>query len=193
MLRFLQIRDFAIVDSLDLELGAGFTCITGETGAGKSILVGALGLLSGERADSSSVRNGADKAELSAEFLLSEGDPALDWLRAAELDDGQSCLLRRMIASNGRSRAWINGTIVTLQQLAELGDLLVEIHGQNEHIRLVRSDEQFRLLDAGDHHDAELHHGHFRAEKAALLLLRDHLVEPGEPAAHARRANDAKG
>jgi DNA repair protein RecN (Recombination protein N) len=156
MLRFLQIRDFAIVDSLDLEVNAGFTCITGETGAGKSILVGALGLLSGERADTASIRNGADRAELSAEFLLAQGDPALRWLQAAELDDGQSCLLRRMIASNGRSRAWINGTIVTLQQLAELGELLVEIHGQNEHIRLVRSDEQFRLLDGGGHHDVEL-------------------------------------
>ena len=156
MLRFLQIHDFAIVDSLDLEVGAGFTCITGETGAGKSILVGALGLLTGERADTATIRSGADKAELSAEFLLTEGDPALQWLRAAELDDGPSCLLRRVIASNGRSRAWINGTIVTLQQVSELGDLLVELHGQNEHIRLVRSDEQFRLLDAGGHHDAEL-------------------------------------
>ncbi|HET6591339.1 MAG TPA: DNA repair protein RecN [Xanthomonadales bacterium] len=156
MLRFLQIRDFAIVDSLDLEVNAGFTCITGETGAGKSILVGALGLLSGERADTASIRSGADRAELSAEFQLSEGDPALQWLQAAELDDGRSCLLRRMITANGRSRAWINGTIVTLQQLAELGELLVEIHGQNEHIRLVRSDEQFRLLDGGGQHDAEL-------------------------------------
>ena len=156
MLRFLQIRDYAIVDSLDLEVSGGFTCITGETGAGKSILVGALGLLCGERADTSAIRGDADKAELSAEFMLKPGDPALEWLRSAELDDGQSCLLRRMISAGGRSRAWINGTVVTLQQLSELGDLLVEIHGQNEHIRLIRSDEQFRLLDGRGGHDREL-------------------------------------
>lgn len=156
MLRFLQIRDFAIVDALDLDLADGFTCITGETGAGKSILVGALGLLCGERADSSSIRSGADRAELSAEFALPPDHLARAWLCAAELDDSGCCLLRRVIARNGRSRAWINGTVVTLQQLAELGELLVEIHGQNEHIRLVRSDEQFRLLDGSSDHDAEL-------------------------------------
>ena len=156
MLRFLQIRDYAIVDSLDLEVAAGFTCITGETGAGKSILVGALGLLCGARADTASIRAGADRAELSAEFVLQPTDPAMQWLLAAELDDGECCLLRRVIARNGRSRAWINGTVVTLQQLAELGDLLVEIHGQNEHIRLVRTAEQFRLLDGAGSHDREL-------------------------------------
>lgn len=156
MLRFLQIRDYAIVDSLDLDLAGGFTCITGETGAGKSILVGALGLLCGERADTAAIRSGAAKAELSAEFELQPGSPALRWLEQAELADGPSCLLRRMISDNGRSRAWINGTPVTLQQLAELGDLLVEIHGQNEHMRLVRADEQFRLLDAEGGYDDEL-------------------------------------
>jgi DNA repair protein RecN (Recombination protein N) len=156
MLRFLQIRDYAIVDSLDLEVAAGFTCITGETGAGKSILVGALGLLCGARADTASIRAGAERAELSAEFILQPADPAMQWLLAAELDDGECCLLRRVIARNGRSRAWINGTVVTLQQLAELGDLLVEIHGQNEHIRLVRTAEQFRLLDGAGSHDREL-------------------------------------
>jgi DNA repair protein RecN (Recombination protein N) len=156
MLRFLQIRDYAIVDSLDLDIAQGFTCITGETGAGKSILVGALGLLCGDRADTASIRSGADRAELSAEFLLAAGDPALEWLRSEELDADNSCLLRRTISRNGRSRAWINGTIVTLQQLSDLGELLVEIHGQNEHLRLVRVEEQFRLLDSGGGHDAEL-------------------------------------
>ncbi|MGK2925305.1 MAG: DNA repair protein RecN [Lysobacterales bacterium] len=156
MLRFLQIRDYAIVDSLDLDLAGGFTCITGETGAGKSILVGALGLLCGERADTAAIRAGATKAELSAEFDLPPGSPALQWLKRVELDDGPTCLLRRMISDSGRSRAWINGTPVTLQQLAELGDLLVEIHGQNEHIRLVHAEEQFPLLDGGGGYDAEL-------------------------------------
>ena len=156
MLSFLQIRDFAIVETLDLEFSGGFTAITGETGAGKSILVDALGLLKGNRADTAAIRTGAAKAELNAEFELEEGSRALAWLRDAELDNGTSCLLRRLISDNGRSRAWINGTSVTLQQLAELGDLLVEIHGQNEHIRLVRSEEQFRLLDGCETHDREL-------------------------------------
>jgi len=186
MLRFLQIRDFAIVDSLDLDVAAGFTCITGETGAGKSILVGALGLLCGERADSSAIRSGAEKSELSAEFLLPLGHPARGWLAAAELDDGESCLLRRVIGSNGRSRAWVNGTVVTLQQLAELGELLVEIHGQNEHIRLVRNDEQFRLLDSGEDHDGELQRVRecFRAWQALdqerQALLQEQPLDAGE-------------
>ncbi len=156
MLSFLQIRDFAIVESLDLEFSGGFTAITGETGAGKSILVDALGLLKGNRADTAAIRSGASKAELSAEFELEEGSRALAWLRDAELDIGSGCLLRRLINDSGRSRAWINGTSVTLQQMAELGDLLIEIHGQNEHIRLVRRDEQFRLLDGCNTHDKEL-------------------------------------
>jgi DNA repair protein RecN (Recombination protein N) len=156
MLSFLQIRDFAIVESLDLEFSGGFTTITGETGAGKSILVDALGLLKGNRADTTAIRAGAAKAELNAEFELEEESRALAWLRDAELDIDTSCLLRRLISDNGRSRAWINGTSVTLQQLAELGDLLIEIHGQNEHIRLVRSEEQFRLLDGCGKHDREL-------------------------------------
>ena len=186
MLRFLQIRDYAIVDSLDLDLTSGFTCITGETGAGKSILVGALGLLSGERADTSAIRDGCDRAELCAEFQLGTDDAALAWLRAAELDDEQSCLVRRVISSGGRSRAWVNGTVVTLQQLAELGELLVEIHGQNEHIRLVRSEEQFRLLDSGGHHERELQslRERFRAwqalESEKQSLLHEQPLDAGD-------------
>jgi len=157
MLNFLQIRNFAIVESLDLEFSAGFTAITGETGAGKSILVDAVGLLRGNRADTSAIRDGAEKAELSAEFELEDGSKALAWLRDTELDNANSCLLRRLINENGRSRAWINGTAVTLQQLAELGDLLVEIHGQNEHIRLLGSEEQFRLLDGSGKYAAKIH------------------------------------
>lgn len=153
MLNFLQIRNYAIVDSLDLEFSGGFTCVTGETGAGKSILVDALGLLCGKRADTSAVRDGASKAELAAEFSLTADSPALAWLKHAELEDDQRCMLRRVIAEGGRSRAWINGSAVTLSQLAELGDLLVEIHGQNEHMLLVRQEAQFRLLDTGSSHD----------------------------------------
>jgi len=156
MLSFLQIRNFAIVETLDLEFIGGFTAITGETGAGKSILVDALGLLKGNRADITAIRSGAGKAELSAEFQLEKGSKALAWLKKTELDDGTDCLLRRLISENGRSRAWVNGTAVTLQQLTELGNLLIEIHGQNEHIRLVSSKEQFRLLDGQGTHDKEL-------------------------------------
>ena len=147
MLVYLQIRDYAIIDSLEIELRDGFTCITGETGAGKSILVGALGLLCGERADTGAIRQGAQKAELAAEFELTDGQSALAWLAENELDEDRNCHLRRVIGDNGRSRAWINGTSVPLRQLAALGEHLVEIHGQNEHLRLTRSTEQLRLLD----------------------------------------------
>ena len=124
MLSFLQIRNFTIVEALDLDFTGGFTAITGETGAGKSILVDALGLLKGNRADTAAIRAGAARAELSAEFDLAKGSRALCWLREAELDNDGSCLVRRLVSDSGRSRAWINGTAVTLQQLAELGDLL---------------------------------------------------------------------
>mgnify|MGYP000382108702 CR=1 FL=1 len=171
-------------DRLELELAPGFTCITGETGAGKSILVGALGLLSGNRADSSAVRQGCQKAELVAGFELDAGDSALAWLREAELDDGSDCLIRRVLHANGRSRAWVNGTPVTLQQLAELGSRLVEIHGQNEHLRLTRRSEAFRLLDSANEQALAETRAHYFAwqelerEKQALLS-RDALT-PGD-------------
>jgi len=186
MLHSLQIRDYAIIERLDLELGPGFTCITGETGAGKSILVGALGLLCGARADTGAIRPGAGKAELTAGFELLQDSPALVWLRQAELDDGMACLLRRIVSEEGRSRAWINGTAVTLQQLSELGDLLVEIHGQNEHIRLVQADEQFRLLDSGgDYLEAqealrEAYAGWKALDNERDALLREQPLEAGD-------------
>lgn len=156
MLQHLSIRDFAIVPRQDLDLESGFTVITGETGAGKSLIVDALSLLSGRRADTELIREGAEKAELNGEFDLGEHHPATAWLREAEMDDEHSCLLRRVISRSGRSRAWINGTPVTLNQLAELGALLVEIHGQNEHIRLGDPDARFQLLDHGGGYDKEL-------------------------------------
>lgn len=186
MLSYLQIRDYAIIDSLELEPRQGFTCITGETGAGKSILVGALGLLCGNRADTAAIRQGSQKAELVAEFELDDSAPALAWLKETELDDGTACHLRRVITANGRSRAWINGTAVSLQQLAGLGELLVEIHGQNEHLRLTRRDEQFRLLDGGGSHEAELHavrEGYFawqELEREKQALLAQSPLDPGE-------------
>src|SRR5690606_19348912 len=107
--------------------------ISGETGAGKSLLVDALGFLSGMRADSGMVRHGAERAELHAEFDLADVPAALAWLREHELDDESDCTLRRTLRADGGSRAWINGRPATLSQLAELATLLVEIHGQHEH------------------------------------------------------------
>ena len=186
MLSFLQIRNFTIVEALDLDFRGGFTAITGETGAGKSILVDALGLLKGNRADTGAIRSGAARAELSAEFDLDENSRALSWLRVSELDNGSTCLLRRLVSENGRSRAWINGTAVTLQQLTELGDLLVEIHGQNEHIRLVRREEQFRLLDSGGSHEAKLeavracHQTWDQLEQEKQSLLKEAPLDAGD-------------
>lgn len=155
MLNHLHISNFAIVPELDLDFRAGFTAITGETGAGKSILVDALGLLLGDRSDSAWVRPGAERAELAAEFSLENNAAARQWLEQAELSADDSCLLRRTINSNGRSRAFINGSPVTVAQIQALGNLLVEIHGQNEHLRLLKAVEQFRLLDgSGDYKKA---------------------------------------
>lgn len=148
MLRALSIRDFIIVDRLDLEFESGFTALTGETGAGKSILIDALMLLLGERGEAALVREGCARAELSAEFDLQQGLAARTWLQAADLaDEGEQCLLRRVLEAGGRSRAFINGRPSTLQQLKELGELLVDIHGQHEHQSLMRPALQRELLD----------------------------------------------
>src|SRR5919106_2985410 len=113
MLRTLSIRDFVIVEQLELEFSSGFTALTGETGAGKSILVDALGLVLGDRAEASVVRQGADRAEISAEFELADGSPLAQWLAERDLGAEGVCLLRRVIDGSGRSRAFVNGTPVT--------------------------------------------------------------------------------
>lgn len=156
MLKHLDIRNFAIIPSLALDFQPGFTAITGETGAGKSILVDALGLLLGARSDATWVRQGAERAELTAEFDLAGNAVAQAWLTETELDGDGDCLLRRSIAANGRSRAWVNGTPVTVAQLNALGERLVEIHGQNEHVRLATPAQQFRLLDGSGNYQEEL-------------------------------------
>ena len=147
MLLRLIVRDFVIVDRLELEFDAGFGALTGETGAGKSILVDALSLALGERADAAVVRSGAERAEISAEFDVIPGSPLEAWLRAGDFDV-DACLLRRVIDAAGRSRAYINGAAATLGQLREAADFLADIHGQNAHHSLLRGDAQRSLLDA---------------------------------------------
>ncbi len=155
MLRALNIRDFVIVDRMDLEFSGGFTVLTGETGAGKSILIDALAMVLGERGDAGVVRQGADKSEISAEFDIRATKPLLRWLVDRDLDsDDGACLMRRVIDSGGRSRAFINGRAVPLAQLREAGEHLVDIHGQHEHQSLLRAAAQRALLDAyGGHGD----------------------------------------
>ncbi len=155
MLTRLSLQDFAVVAAAELEFGPGMTVISGETGAGKSLLVDALGFLSGLRADSGVVRHGAERAELSAEFALDDASPALAWLRDNELDDGRDALLRRVIRADGGSRAWINGRSATLAQLTELAALVVEIHGQHEHQALLSRASQLALLDNFAGNEAE--------------------------------------
>ncbi|MHB1358690.1 MAG: DNA repair protein RecN [Rhodocyclaceae bacterium] len=146
MLLSLVIRDFVIVDRLELEFAAGFGALTGETGAGKSILVDALSLALGERADASVVRHGAEKAEVSAEFAVTPGTPLADWLAANDFDT-DACILRRVVDAGGRSRAWLNGAAATLGQLREAADFLADIHGQHAHHSLLRAAAQRDLLD----------------------------------------------
>ncbi len=148
MLLNLNIIDLAVVKSLDLDLEKGMSVLTGETGAGKSILLTALGLALGDRADSGYVRPECKRAEVNLEFDLSDAPGAQQWLKENELDDEQHCLIRRIVNQDGRSKAYINNRPVTLQFLQELSEQLVEIHGQHAHLTLLNSDEQRRLLDA---------------------------------------------
>jgi DNA repair protein RecN (Recombination protein N) len=158
MLKFLAIRDFVIVSSLELDFSSGFTALTGETGAGKSILIDALSLALGERGDAAMVRSGCERAEIAAEFDIAALPHLQIWLREQELegDDGV-CLLRRVLDGNGRSRGFINGRSATLQQMREAGEQLLDIHGQHAHQSLLRPDAQRMLLDgyAGAAADAQ--------------------------------------
>jgi len=148
MLLNLNIIDLAVVKSLDLDLEKGMSVLTGETGAGKSILLTALGLALGDRADSGYVRPECKRAEVNLEFDLADAPGAQQWLKENELDDEQHCLIRRIVNQDGRSKAYINNRPVTLQFLQELSEKLVEIHGQHAHLTLLNSDEQRRLLDS---------------------------------------------
>ncbi len=162
MLLAIEIRNFAIISSLSLDLSSGMTVVTGETGAGKSILVDALGLTLGERADQSVISHGAKQAEISAIFELEPESPPHSWLEENDLSDDDSikheaqkrseCILRRVIVKEGRSKCYINGRSVTQSQLKSLGCLLIDIHGQHGHQSLLKSKEQLNLLDRYANH-----------------------------------------
>lgn len=156
MLTSLYVRHFAVVEEAEIAFGPGLTVVSGETGAGKSLLVDALMLLAGARADSGMVRAGSDRAELAAEFDLAELPLARDWLKREELDEDGGCQLRRVLRAEGSSKAWINGRPANARQLGEISSLLVEIHGQHEHQALLSRPHQLALLDAYAGHDALL-------------------------------------
>jgi len=147
MLLHLAIQDYAVVDHLELDLAAGMTCITGETGAGKSIMLDALGLCIGDRADSRAIRPGEARTDITASFDIARNTRAKVWLAERDLEATGECLLRRTINADGRSRAYINGTPATLSDCADLGQLLVDIHSQHAHQSLLRRPTQRSLLD----------------------------------------------
>src|SRR5512138_1776528 len=149
MLTHIQIRDFAIIDAIELELDAGLTVLTGETGAGKSILVDALLLATGGRAGAEVVRHRADRAEVSATFTVDNNRAALAWLAEQAIEHDGECLLRRVVGADGRSRAYVNGQAMPIQALRQLGETLVDVHGQMEYQSLVRRAAQRELLDRG--------------------------------------------
>lgn len=185
MLTHLSIQNFTLVDKLDLDFKPGMTVITGETGAGKSIVLGALGQTLGDRADGQRVRNGAQRADISASFDISKIKSANKWLQEHDLhmdDTPGECLLRRVINTEGKSRSYINGQPVTLQQLRLLGEMLIDIHSQHEHQSLLLKDTHRRLLDefAGQSELAQQVRQGFREWQSRLehyTELRDNLAE----------------
>ncbi len=147
MLSQLSVKNLAVVEKLDLSFESGMSAVTGETGAGKSILLQALSLVLGVRADSNLVRYGKDKADVSAAFSVINNKTVQDFLIEHSLEDDGECILRRVISSDGRSKAFINGSATPLSIMRTLGDLLIDMHGQNEHQLLLRADQQLLLLD----------------------------------------------
>jgi len=152
MLTHLTICDYTLIDRLELEFGAGLTVITGETGAGKSVLLEALGLVLGGRGDSRAVRTDATRTDITAVFSISGNLEAKQWLENRQLDCDDECFMRRVISSEGRSRGWINGQPQPLQELRSLGTLLVDLHGQHEHQSLLQRRTHGRLLDGFGSH-----------------------------------------
>lgn len=178
MLLELSIKNLALIEQLTLSFKAGFTTLTGETGAGKSILLDGLGLSLGERANTSLVRHGTSRADVSADFEISNLPLVQDWLIQNELDDDNQCLLRRTLTAEGRSKAYINSLPVSVGQLKTLSHLLIDIHGQHEHQTLLRNEKQRALLDAYAQHDdlisqVEQQFNHWRKLSQQLNALQE--------------------
>ncbi|MGN6788165.1 MAG: DNA repair protein RecN [Rhodanobacteraceae bacterium] len=181
MLTHLSVRNFAVVEAAEIEFGDGLTVVTGETGAGKSLLVDALLLLSGARADAGMVRAGCERAEISAEFDLAKAPAARAWLGEQALDDEDGgCRLRRVIAAEGGSRTWINGRTASLAQLSELAASLVEIHGQHEHQALLDRARQLQILDAFGGNEAAVSTTRELAKRFREIVARERELSGGE-------------
>ncbi|MGK0735835.1 DNA repair protein RecN [Yokenella regensburgei] len=187
MLAQLTISNFAIVRELEIDFHHGMTAITGETGAGKSIAIDALGLCLGGRADADMVRAGASRADLCARFSLKDTPAALRWLEDNQLEEGRECLLRRVISADGRSRGFINGTAVPLSQLRELGQLLIQIHGQHAHQLLIKPEHQKSLLDgyAGEYQLTQQMAEHYQQWHQSCRDLAQHQQQSQERIARA--------
>ncbi len=184
MLTRIHVRNLAIVAELDLELGPGMSALTGETGAGKSILIDALGLALGDRGDTSMIRPGEERAEVTAVFDPAGIPGVVAWLEAQAIDAGEELVMRRMLAREGRSRAFINASPVPLQSLQQAGELLVDIHGQHAHQALLRRTYQRQLLDGHGGHAEEvaLVAEAFRAWSAAREALQHQSERAGDRA-----------
>ncbi len=183
MLRTLFVKDFAIIDRAEVHFQTGLTALTGETGAGKSLLVDALLLLAGARAETSMVRHGAERAELSAEFDLVALPRVRLWLSERELDADDTLVLRRVIRADGSSRAWLNDSPISIGNLRELSERLLEIHGQHEHQALLQRNHQRELLDAFGQH------GELRTQVAALAQRHGQIVQNLADLAQAERGD----
>jgi DNA repair protein RecN (Recombination protein N) len=182
MLSQIRLQNFAISAAVDVELDRGMTVLTGETGAGKSILVDALNLALGDRTDATVVRHGTDRAVITATFMLEPDSAALTWLKEQSLDEGPECHLRRVIMAEGRSRAFINDQPTTLNTLKRLGEMLVDIHGQHEHQSLMKTTRQRELLDNAGNHSGLLqqladHSTQIKSIQQELETLRNTLSE----------------
>ncbi|MDR8524645.1 MULTISPECIES: DNA repair protein RecN [Shewanella] len=187
MLCQLSINNFAIVRFLELDFKAGMTSITGETGAGKSIAIDALGLCLGNRADANAIRPDATKAEVSARFLLNDTPQAKRWLEDNDLDLDDECILRRTISSDGRSRAYINGNPVPLAQIKSLGQLLIGIHGQHAHHAMLKSEHQLTLLDSYANHKMLLESVNSSYHRCKTIEKQLHLMETSQQERLARK------
>ena len=182
MLLHLNIQNFAIVRSLDIDWQQGMTTITGETGAGKSIAIDALGLCLGERATTNVVRPNCKKAELAATFDVQKNNSAQQWLNKHDLAIDHECILRRVISAEGRSKAYINGSQVPLVQLKEVGQLLINIHGQHDHQLIVKAPQQRKILDAYAEHqhlldDVKYYHNQFKQLSSELTQLQSNKLQ----------------